>query len=247
MFDNLLPPAGACSVLVLEDGARAAGVGQVFMSPATARLTRAETPPGSRVRDLPNDADGTIALHGLQDAKKMVSQWIVAHGTWRDTALDVSNSGSVALVLGLPTHDVQPGLSSSQPATISKAPELERQLLQNHTIAQRIIRKNPPEVLVIAHDERQAEMALRPIYGDALRIVPSRWSAADLAAAETAMAQLPDQQVVAIGHRIGEDDQIRLELMLTHVDRRAADVLESQADVLGIGAIVTPSRGALDQ
>ncbi|MWV60339.1 hypothetical protein [Rathayibacter sp. VKM Ac-2754] len=214
----------------LSRGSRVRVAGQLLTGGPTLRLAPVWTDPSEQREAVDSMAVDLVGWHGA-----VPTSGARVAGTWNGTAVDVAavepveldfvsfrlaSSHREQLDLALPVLD-----RPSSPEDTASANDVIGSLIDVGAVLHfvRVRSGNGVAVVVNAVDPAQVERALRPMLQDALVVVPSRWSRADLDAVDQILSDEEEPAGLFMsGEGMDSQGRYRVTAWVQHITPRLA-------------------------
>ena len=242
IHELLLEPGMAVEVrgqlVFLDDEPVITGLDMVPHKPGQRPVLRWHSTPYVRIDEVEALGSALSELMGLT---------IFGRGTWTGASVHFDELVGDATWAKIPTHEYQYRDDSPTPPHVRT---VEAPLFADGLMLRRVRLREGDDlrIIVSATDPERVQRALEPIYGDALEIYRSPWTASQIRGLDDVLHTLPDERVLKIKYRMDEFGVLSRKLRVDYVDDELVRALRSfPSDLLFIEAVVEPAGTAQDR
>lgn len=187
--------------------------------------------------------DDELAQH-----RQVLGETVLGRGTWRGDGVELDTlaadhswveEGREPVDYVRDTSPVSPHTRTVEGALFASGALLRRV---------RLIDRYGPRVIVCATNPDLVEKELRPIYGNDLEILKSKWTASQLRGLDDIINDLPDQRILKVQYRMDYRGVISRKLRVDFVDEHLCQTLRKfPDDMLAVEAVVEPQGAPRDR
>lgn len=175
-------------------------------------------------------------------ARPLLGETVHGFGTWNGEAVILGDlTADDSWALGLSEHHRNYAKDLSPVDAYTRT--VEAPLFSSGTMLRRVrIRdEHGLRVIVSATDVQAVTRALRPIYGNALEVHESRWTASEVRGLDDVLNDLPEERVLKVEYRMDGEGVISRKLRVDYVDETIETPLVRFPDeMLVVEAVVEP-------